>query len=144
MFRRAPVAFRCTRISLDFASLVKGPSAPDRAILALFSSCVARFVMHPTALHCTSTLGDSIWRMSGVRPPSCTIKTLFSAITHCQNFQTITCRVAIGNRLHVLLTARLPRAALAALWTSISGLCRRNRIGSRVSRSTSRTSEASS
>ncbi len=39
-----------------------------------------------------------------------------------------------------LLTARLPRAALAARCTSISGLCRRNKIGSRVSRSTSRTS----
>ena len=73
------MAFLCTRISLDLASLVSGPSAPDRAILALFSSCVARLVMHPTALHCTSTLGESIWRISGVSPPSWTIKTLFSA-----------------------------------------------------------------
>lgn len=48
---RAPVAFLCTRISRDFASLVNGPRAPDRAILALFSSWVARLVMHPTALH---------------------------------------------------------------------------------------------
>lgn len=60
MFKRAPVAFLCTRISLDFAKRVSGPSAPDFAIFALFSSCVARFVMHPTALHWTSTLGDSI------------------------------------------------------------------------------------
>lgn len=51
MFKRAPVAFRCTLISLDFANLVKGPKAPDLAILALLSSCVARLVIHPTALH---------------------------------------------------------------------------------------------
>jgi hypothetical protein len=60
MFSRAPVAFRCTLISLDFASRVRGPKAPDRAIFALFSSWVAKFVMHPTALHWTSTFGDSI------------------------------------------------------------------------------------
>jgi hypothetical protein len=54
------VAFLCTRISLDFAKRVSGPRAPDFAIFALFSSCVARFVMHPTALHWTSTFGDSI------------------------------------------------------------------------------------
>lgn len=41
--------------------------------------CVARLVMQPTALHWTSTLGLSIWRMSGSRPPSLTIKSLFSA-----------------------------------------------------------------
>lgn len=76
------MAFLCTRISLDLAKRVSGPSAPDRAILALFSSCVARFVMHPTALHWTSTLGESIWRMRGVKPPSWTIKTLFSAKQH--------------------------------------------------------------
>lgn len=70
MFSKAPVAFLCTRMSRDFASLVSGPRAPDRAIFALFSSCVARLVMHPTALHCTSTFGDSIWRISGVSPPS--------------------------------------------------------------------------
>ena len=40
----------------------------------------------------------------------------------------------------LLLTARLPKAALAARCTSMSGLLRRKRIGSRVSRSTSRTS----
>ena len=51
MFNSAPVAFLCTLMSFDFASLVKGPSAPDLAILALLSSCVARFVMQPTALH---------------------------------------------------------------------------------------------
>lgn len=38
------------------------------------------------------------------------------------------------------MTARFPSAALAARCTSISGLCRRKRIGSKVSRSTSRTS----
>lgn len=38
------------------------------------------------------------------------------------------------------LTARLPRAALAARWTSRSSLARRNSIGWSVSRSTSRTS----
>ena len=60
MFRSAPVAFRCTRISLERASFVRGNSAPERAILALFSSCVARLVIHPTALHCTSTLVEFI------------------------------------------------------------------------------------
>lgn len=40
----------------------------------------------------------------------------------------------------LLLTARLPNAALAALCTSMSGLWSKNRMGSRVSRSTSRTS----
>lgn len=79
MLSNAPVAFRCTRISLDFASLVKGCRAPDRAILDLLSSCVARFVMHPTALHCTSTLGEFICLMRGANPPSATMATLFSA-----------------------------------------------------------------
>ena len=51
MFNRAPVAFLCTLISFDLASLVKGANAPDLAILALFSSCVARLVIQPTALH---------------------------------------------------------------------------------------------
>lgn len=79
MFKRAPVALRWTRMSLDFASRVNGPRAPDRAIFDLLSSCVAKFVMQPTALHCTSTLGDIICRISGARPPRATIKTLFSA-----------------------------------------------------------------
>lgn len=79
MFNRAPVAFRCTRMSLDLASLVKGDSAPERAIFALLSSCVARFVIQPTALHCTSTFGDIICRMRGGRPPNITMLTLFSA-----------------------------------------------------------------
>ena len=60
MFKSAPVAFLCTLMSFDFASRVSGVSAPDRAILALLSSCVARFVMQPTALHWTSTFGDII------------------------------------------------------------------------------------
>lgn len=60
MLRSAPVAFLCTRMSLDLARRVSGPSAPDLAILALLSSCVAKFVIHPTALHCTSTFGDII------------------------------------------------------------------------------------
>lgn len=60
MFNSAPVALRWTLISFDFASLVSGPKAPDRAILALLSSWVAKFVIQPTALHCTSTLGDII------------------------------------------------------------------------------------
>lgn len=34
--------------------------------------------MHPTALHWTSTFGDSIWRMRGSSPPSWTIVSLFS------------------------------------------------------------------
>lgn len=38
MLSNAPVAFLCTRISLDLASLVNGPNAPDLAILALLSS----------------------------------------------------------------------------------------------------------
>lgn len=42
--------------------------------------------------------------------------------------------------MNVLFTARLPRAALAARCTSMSGFWSRNRIGSRVSRSTSLTS----
>lgn len=82
MFSKAPVAFLCTRISLDFARRVRGPSAPDRAILALLSSCVAKLVIQPTALHCTSTFGDIICRMRGVRPPRSTIATLFSAKAH--------------------------------------------------------------
>jgi len=45
----------------------------------LLSSCVARFVMHPTALHWTSTLSEDIWRIKGARPPSWTMETLFSA-----------------------------------------------------------------
>lgn len=92
MFNKAPVAFRCTLISFDFASLVRGPSAPDLAILALFSSWVARFVMQPTALHCTSTFGDIICRMRGERPPSNTIETLFSAAPNT----SVTCFDSLG------------------------------------------------
>jgi hypothetical protein len=84
MLSRAPVAFLCTRISLDFASRVRGCRAPDRAIFALLSSCVARLVMHPTALHCTSTLGEFICLIRGARPPSATMATLFSATTSQQ------------------------------------------------------------
>jgi hypothetical protein len=79
MFSSAPVAFRCTLMSFDLASFVRGASAPDRAILALFSSCVARFVMQPTALHWTSTFGEFICLIRGPSPPSSTILTLFSA-----------------------------------------------------------------
>jgi len=138
MLSSAPVAFLWTRMSLDLASLVSGPSAPERAILALFSSCVARFVMQPTALHCTSTLGESICRISGVKPPSWTIRTLFSAITKTSAFDAP--RPLPPRSRVLLLTARLPNAALAARCTSMSGLWSRNRMGSRVSRSTSRTS----
>lgn len=60
MLSNAPVAFRCTRMSFDLANLVSGTKAPDFAIFVLFSSCVAKLVTHPTALHCTSTFGDSI------------------------------------------------------------------------------------
>lgn len=135
MFNKAPVAFLCTRISLDFASRVRGPRAPDRAILALLSSCVAKLVIQPTALHCTSTLGDIICRIRGVRPPRSTIATLFSA--------KVCVKASFVNRggCYSLLTAKFPRAALAARCTSISGLCRRKSIGSSVSLSTSRTSE---
>ena len=80
MFNKAPVAFRWTLISLDFASLVNGTNAPDLAIFALLSSCVARFVTQPTALHWTSTFGEVICFISGERPPRVTIATLFSAI----------------------------------------------------------------
>ena len=38
MLRRAPVALRCTRISLERASRVRGTSAPDLAIFVLLSS----------------------------------------------------------------------------------------------------------
>ena len=79
MLSSAPVAFLCTRMSLDLANRVRGCSAPDRAILALLSSCVARLVMQPTALHCTSTLGEFICLIKGARPPSATMATLFSA-----------------------------------------------------------------
>ena len=122
-------------MSLDFASLVSGPSAPDLAILALFSSWVAKFVMQPTALHCTSTFGDIICLMRGERPPSSTIETLFSAAE-----QTSAVSSHIIRSRDRPFTARLPNAALAARCTSTSGLWRRNRIGSRVSRPTSLTS----
>ena len=87
MFKRAPVAFLCTRMSFDFAKRVRGPKAPDLAIFALLSSCVARFVMQPTALHCTSTFGDIIWRMRGVSPPRSTMETLFSAADNQTHFE---------------------------------------------------------
>ena len=77
MLSKAPVAFLCTRMSLLLAKRVSGASAPDLAIRALFYSCVARFVMQPTALHCTSTLGEFICRIRGVSPLRETISTLF-------------------------------------------------------------------
>jgi hypothetical protein len=54
--------------------------------------------------------------------------------------QSETNRAANVKMLDLLLTARFPSAALAARCTSISGLCKRKSMGSRVSRSTSRTS----
>jgi hypothetical protein len=84
MLRSAPVAFLWTRMSLDFANRVNGCRAPDLAILALLSSCVARLVMQPTALHCTSTFGEFICLINGMSPPSSTMATLFSATT-CQS-----------------------------------------------------------
>ena len=41
MFSNAPVALRCTRMSLDLARRVRGTSAPDLAICVLFSSGVS-------------------------------------------------------------------------------------------------------
>ena len=79
IFNKAPVAFRCTLMSFDLANFVSGVSAPDLAILALFSSWVAKLVMHPTALHCTSTFCEFICLINGANPPSLTIATLFSA-----------------------------------------------------------------
>jgi hypothetical protein len=38
MLSSAPVAFRCTRMSLDRASRVRGTRAPDLAIFVLLSS----------------------------------------------------------------------------------------------------------
>lgn len=136
MFRRAPVAFRCTRMSFDFANRVKGPKAPDFAIRDLLLSCVARFVMQPTALHCTSTLLEFICLISGSSPSSWTIETLFSAVGHRQ--PTIW---GTGEIVNLRLTAKFPRAALDALCTSTSGLDNSSRMGSSVSRSTTRTSE---
>ena len=54
----------------------------------------------------------------------------------------MTCQQAHGIAClrYSLLTAKFPSAALAARCTSMSALCKRNRIGSRVSLSTSRTS----
>src|SRR5881628_2590546 len=66
------------------------------------------------------------------------MRTLFSASWRSQRSYF---RGVHYQGLNILLTARFPKAALAARCTSISGLWRRNRIGSRVSRSTSRTSD---
>jgi hypothetical protein len=99
----------------------------------LLSSWVARLVIQPTALHCTSTLGEFICLMSGARPPSVTMATLFSAV-RSQQYSLA------GVGADQLLTAKFPSAALAARCTSMSGFWRRNRMGSRVSRSTSLTS----
>ena len=44
IFKSAPVALRCTRISLERASRVKGTKAPDLAILVLLSS--NKFISH--------------------------------------------------------------------------------------------------
>lgn len=92
--------------------------------------------MQPTALHWTSTLGLFIWRMRGVSPPRETIKVLFwpaslSALLHIQS---------MSYWWVVPSTARLPNAAEAARCTSMSGLSRRYRIGSRVALSTGLTS----
>jgi hypothetical protein len=48
MFSKAPVAFLCTLISFDFASLVKGPKAPD---LAIFMGCQVRDAANRIALY---------------------------------------------------------------------------------------------
>lgn len=167
MLRSAPVALRCTRWSLERAKSTNSRRASDFAIFALFSSkyiykwawyhyyttvdlpCVARLVMHPTALHWTSTLGLPIWRINWSRPPSLTIKSLFSAalpkieirsISACITHTTITITPC---PIHFILpfTAKLPSAALAALWTSTSCDCNRKRIGFSVSRPTGRTSK---
>ena len=92
-------------------------SAPLLAIRNLFSSCVAKLVMHPTALHWTSMLGDIIWRINGSIPPISAISVLFP-----------------------LLTARFPNAPHAARCTSASMDCNRIKMGSNTSRLTSRTS----
>ena len=73
--------------------------------------CVARFVTQPTALHWTSTLGLSIWRMRGSRPPSLTIRSLLSAEGIDQGLPSQHRSIASE---YALLTARFPRAALAA------------------------------
>lgn len=85
-----------------FARFVKGMSAPERAMVDLFCSCVARFVIQPTALHWTSTLNEDMCFIKGVSPPRSTMSFLFA-----------------------LLTAKFPRAVVAARCTSTSSLSRR-------------------
>jgi len=139
MLRRAPVALRWTRSPFDPASRVKGLNALDWATLSLFLStlamprdkipCVARFVMQPTALHCTSACGLIISRMRGSKPPNCTILTLF-----------VSRIVRTVSEDKIPLTAKFPNAAELALCTSESLLRSRNNSGSIVSLFTSRTS----
>lgn len=107
------------------------------SIMQIIVPCVARFVMQPTALHWTSTFGLPIWRMSCSRPPSLTIKSLFSAVA---SHQFVCWQSPLSTR-NLLLTAKLPNAALAARCTSTSCDCSRNRMGFNVSRPTCRTSE---
>lgn len=99
MFSKAPVALRWTRMSFDLASFVNGGSAPERAILALLSSWVARFVMQPTALHCTSTLLEFIWRIKGVRPPNWTMRTLLCAMAVRRMLQEATGGLTIDSEV---------------------------------------------
>jgi hypothetical protein len=99
MLSSAPVAFLWTRMSFDLARRVRGCNAPDRAILALLSSCVARLVMHPTALHCTSTLGEFICLINGARPPSATMATLFSAAVVSTRFDGVGCEHTVYGQI---------------------------------------------
>ena len=97
---RADSLAKLIYLAVQFIYTAKRPQ--DLAILALLSSWVAKFVMQPTALHCTSTFGDIIWRMRGVRPPNNTITTLFSAVIRQLNdnkqtrhlLHTIYCQVS--------------------------------------------------
>lgn len=63
------MALRCTRMSLDFASLVSGTSAPDLAIWVLFSSAMRVSI----AIDANQATGIAQWRRecpagsSGVR-----------------------------------------------------------------------------
>lgn len=157
MLRSAPVAFRCTRISLERARRVRGTRAPDLAIFVLLSStpttCEHQLKMGKENIHTMSCqvcdAADSVTLHLHIRTQHLSDERFQSAEFHNEKliiryknptWHRSTPRRKANVDFDVLLTAKLPNAALAARCTSVSWLLSRNRMGSSVSRLTACTS----
>ncbi len=138
MLRSAPVAFRCTRMSFERASLVSGTSAPDFAIFVLLSSESIKYCSYDQSFRLRiDTTTHHVWQGSSHNRQHCIGPPRLAQHLANEWFKTSQLHdeqlvvgynsptkefVSVGYisdkgqfiGRHSLLTAKLPNAALAA------------------------------